>query len=292
MYRNISEAFSELINRQNLTSQQKETATSRIATINNFLQKEFYLSEAPFVTGSYARGTLCAGERDIDIMCPFEPYGQANYWSRYKENSKTFLYWVRDNLNERYATTKVSSKQVAVTLDFNFIKVDLVPCFPRDRGGYLLPDGLSGWNETNPKYHTQLILKRDSELSQKLKPLIKLAKTWNNANGHHLQSFHLEMMIEKMWRNATYIPTWANGFKQTLATLPRWLNTNFMDPWDSSNQIDLYITRATQQQLIRMLEEDSDRAENAMYYESVNNVDEAFRQWGIIFRDVFPSRFF
>lgn len=291
MYRSISDGFKELIDRQKLNALQKEIATSRISTISNFMQDEFSLREYPFITGSYARETMCSGERDIDIVCVFEPYNSTSYWERYKFNSKTFLYWVRDALNDRYATTKVSSKQVAVTLDFNTIKVDLVPCFPRSGGGYLLPNGLNGWNDTNPKYHTQLISNRNFELFQRLKPLIKLSKTWNHANGHHLQSFHLEMMVEKMWQEASYIPIWSDAIKQTIAALPSWLDTNFMDPWDSTNQIDSYLTQSTKELLIRMLIEDADRAKNAIYYESINNIDEAFNQWDNVFRNLFPSRF-
>lgn len=290
MYRTVIQAFEELTNRQSLSYEQQQVATTRIRTIREFMAREFQLRETPFLAGSYARSTICSQERDIDIMAPFEPYGRNSYWERYKSDSRLFLYWVRDALNSRYATTNVSSKQVAVTLDFTSIKVDLVPCFPRQGGGYLIPNGTGGWIGTNPKYHTQVINNRNTILLNKLKPTIKLTKAWNNANGRHLRSFHIEMMVESMWREASSIPIWPNAIQQIITTLPSWINSPFPDPWDSSRNIDDYLTFSQRQQVLRMLTQDTAAAEEAERYRLNSEDEKAFERWDVIFRHTFPSR--
>ncbi len=192
MTKNVVAAFDTLLDRQRLTDNQESVAESRVSGLQSFFIRNFVMAQAPVTMGSYARGTLCAGERDIDMLAPFS---RPDYWNRFERDSRAFLYWVRNDLNERYATTKVSSRQVAVKLDFTTILTDVVPCFPRPGGGYLMPNGQGGWMATNPPYHTQLIADAHREQAYRLKPLIRLVKWWNIANGHHLSSFHVGVPI-------------------------------------------------------------------------------------------------
>ncbi len=127
----VLSAFETLLDRQRLTDDQKETAAARVRGLTSFFNNNFEMNASPFTVGSYDRGTICAGERDIDLMAPFAPHGSSGYWNRYQSNSRTFLYWVRDYLNNHYAATKVSSRQVSVKLDFTKIVTDVTPCFPR-----------------------------------------------------------------------------------------------------------------------------------------------------------------
>jgi hypothetical protein len=94
------------------------------------------MAETPFTVGSSARGTICRPERDID---PPAPFSVSEYWKRFESNSQDFLYWARAGLNEHYPRTEVSSKQVAVVIDFSDTVTDLVPAFGRTGGGYLIP---------------------------------------------------------------------------------------------------------------------------------------------------------
>jgi hypothetical protein len=291
MIRSVDSAFSELLKRESLTQIQSSTAATRVFGLRNFFNSQFSMVEDPFSVGSFARLTICAGERDIDMMAPFDAYGVSPLWERFGNNSRDFLYWVRNTLNERYATTQVSSKQVAVSLDFTTIKVDVVPCFQREGGGYLMPNGSGGWQATDPKFHTELINRADSLQLWNLKPVIKLAKIWNNANGRHLRSFHVELMVESMWRDVA-IQALPYAMKETLRVLPYKVRSNFADPWNTSAYVDQYLSRDDRALVIRMLNEDAENAKQAEEFIAAGNPDKAFERWDIVFRHKFPARYY
>ncbi len=173
MARTVEAAFDELLARESLTANQILEAQIRINHLTNFLGSNFSLAGALFLTGSYARGTLCASERDIDILVPFSV---ADYWQRYQVNSRAFLYWVRGYLNDHYKRSDVSSRQVAVRLDFHTFATEVTPGFHRQGGGYLIPDGKGGWLKTNPPYHARLMAQADVAQANRLKPLVRLMK--------------------------------------------------------------------------------------------------------------------
>jgi tRNA nucleotidyltransferase (CCA-adding enzyme) len=96
------------------------------------------MAESAITVGSYARGSIIRIESDIDILAPLD---YPTYKETYDNDSQAFLYMVRDSLNKKFGSTSVSSKKVAVKLDFSSITVDVVPCFRRDGGGFFMPDG-------------------------------------------------------------------------------------------------------------------------------------------------------
>ncbi|MGI8445841.1 MAG: SMODS domain-containing nucleotidyltransferase [Streptosporangiaceae bacterium] len=100
---------------------------------------------------------------------------------------------------EGYAQTKVTPRGVAVLLDFTIIRADIVPAFQAEGRRFFIPDGKKGWTATNPPYHACMIKERDDALNGHLKPLIRLMKFWNIQNGGHLRSFHVELMVWRMW---------------------------------------------------------------------------------------------
>jgi hypothetical protein len=43
------------------------------------------------------------------------------------------------------------------------MQVDLVPAFPRKGGGYLMPDGIGGWQSKDPPYHAEKMKEANSQ---------------------------------------------------------------------------------------------------------------------------------
>ncbi len=285
MAQSVEQAFEVLLERQLLTPGQAETAKTRVAGLANFFVDTFSMAEQPFPMGSYARDTICRSERDIDLMAPFSV---PEYWERYKRDSRAFLYWVRDWLNDRYFATKVSSKQVAVTLDFTVIVADVAPCFRRTGGGYLMPNGRGGWMATNPLFHTRLIGEADTARGRRLRPLIRLIKFWNIANGHHLRSFHVELMVKRMWDDRS-IPEWPTAVAKTLGVMGGWVRSQMDDPWPDRTRVDAYLSANLRSQVIRMLGDDAKAAATAEEYRQAGKVEAAFERWGVIYRHQFPA---
>lgn len=284
MPRTVDAGFDEMLRRQTLTPNQQSVAQTRVAALKTFFSKQFSMAEEAFATGSYARGTICADQRDIDIMAPVA----YEYWERYQDRSQDFLYMVRDKLNTGYQTTGVSSKQIAVTLDFRIIAADVVPCFKRKGGGYLMPNGKGGWLSTNPREHIVLVGNADSAHKGRLKPLIRLMKAWNLANGNHLRSFHVEMLIMKMW-NDLEVGSWSHSVKAMLAVMGTWVKAPAYDPWKDDLQIDSYLSSDDRALVVRMLNEDATRSAEAEELRKQNRISDAFERWNVVYRQKFPA---
>jgi hypothetical protein len=184
---------------------------------------------------------------------------------------------------------RVSTKQVAIKIDYSDITADVVPCFQRQGGGYFMPDGRGGWRATNPPFHSTLMKDADDNNNQRLKPLARLMKAWNIANGGHLASIHVELMVERMWRGVQIGSTTSQVVTSTLKTMPNWLDTYFADPWPDGRPIDEQLSAADRATAGRMLRKDAGQAAEAEGDRVAGRTQKAFERWGVVFRGQFPS---
>jgi hypothetical protein len=197
---------------------------------------------------------------------------------------------VRDALNEEFGSTTVSSKKVAVKLDFSTFAVDVVPCFNRSGGGYFMPNGNGGWMATNPPFHTEFMRLANISHDYKLKVLVKLMKFWNIANGHHLSSLHVELMTEKIWRNSDFEENlYSYLVAETLRCMESWTRSSFADPWESGNAIDVQLSSDERDMAVRMLNEDAENARKAEEFRKNGQIEKAFERWGVIYHHQFPA---
>lgn len=285
MSRTIVDAFEEILADQQLTPNQKIAIGSHVDGVSTFLRSKYSMAELPFAMGSAARGTICRSERDIDVMAPFSV---VSYWKRFENDSRDFLYWLRNALNEHYGRTEVSSKQIAVVVDFKDTVADVVPAFPRKGGGFLIPNGRGGWRSTEPRVHANVVQSADAAQTGRLIPLVKLMKTWNFANGGLLRSFHVELMVERIWRNHT-IGAWSWAVRETIRVMPGWLRNPFIDPWEPGGQIDQYLADGDRTKVLDMLAEDTTSAVLAEDLRNAGRHEEAFDRWKRVYRGAFPS---
>jgi SMODS domain-containing protein len=279
-------SFNTLLRDLNLSDRQVALAEGRIAHLqSHFSAPAFQVRMPPRAIGSYGCGTLVAWERDIDVIVAL---ADAPYWERYKNDSRTFLYWIRDGLNTAYPGTKVSSKEVAVRMFLaENLQVDLVPAFGRDTqgAGFYIPNGSRGWLETNPLFHQELVAKSDARLGGRLKPLIRVMKAWNLANGHHLKSFHVQMMVERMWKEASSMPASVPvAMASSLKAAASWLANPFPDPWFPTQKIDSYLSAADRAKVIGYFETDAADGAKANAAEAAGRHAEANNLWDSIFR--------
>lgn len=282
----VTASFSALLGDLDLSDRQKALAEGRIEHLKSYFAAPAFEVRTPArAIGSYGRGTLVAWERDIDVIVALT---DDPYWERYKGDSRSFLYWIRDGLNNAYPGTKVSSKEVAVRMFLSEnLQVDLVPAFGRDAqgNGFFIPNGSRGWLATNPLYHDHLVATSDARLGGRLKPLIRVIKAWNLANGHHLKSFHVEMMVERMWHDVSSIPaSMPVAMASSLKAAASWLLNPFPDPWMSSQNIDLYLSATDRAKVVGFFETDAADGARANAAEAAGRQAEAVDLWDAIFR--------
>lgn len=282
-------AFDELLGNLRLTATEQTIASQRVSHVQSFFLRNYVVAKAPWTIGSYGRETIIRPRRDVDMMVALDV---ATYWDRYQGDSARFLYWLRDALNAEYSNTQVSTKQVAVRMLLGSdLQVDLVPTFARTGGGFLMPDGHSGWQATNPPYHDDLMASANVRTNSQLKPLVRLMKAWNHVNGKHLRSFHLEMVVAKVWENANgSLGTTAHAVTETLRCGGSWIRNPMMDPWAGSGaRLDDYLAADLRASVARTLDEDAGRAAAALAYEESGRIADAFERWGVVFNRTFPA---
>lgn len=285
----VPNAFAELQSRIALTPKQREVAAGRLANLQIFFPANYAVATAPWAIGSYGRGTIVRPERDIDIMVALSV---SEYWDRYKGDSRVFLRWLRDGLNRKYANTRVGVRGIAVHLALGEgVEVDLVAGLHRTGGGFVIPNGAGGWMATNPPFHDQLMTNANVRTNSALKPLVRMMKAWNIlGNAGRLRSFHLEMMVERVWQKATTIPSMPAAVTATLKTGAGWVRAVHPDPWKPSGQnLDSYVTTATRTAVAKAMDEDAVRAQDALDYVAAGQTEKAFGRWAIVFGHQFPA---
>ena len=289
MARSVIAGFDELLTRVALTADQRSVGSSRQTSLRNFLKDRFTLYAAepdpnPWLIGSYARNTILRQERDIDIMVSLSP---TKYWETYANNSSGLVGLVRNALNKEYSKSEVSSSGAAVVMEMSIFNVDVVPVFPRNGGGYLVADGQGKWKSSNPNFHFNLMLDHNKQ-DDRLKPLVKVAKFWNLCNDSLLESFHLEAMIEYMWRGIS-IGSYPHGLKETLRVLAAYLPSGFIDPWEPGGRIDLYLSAEKRKKVVGFASTDAASAARAEELRTHGNDQAATDEWQKVFRKEFPA---
>jgi hypothetical protein len=285
----IPAAFTELQGRLALTPNQRSIAAGRITNLQSFFAANYVVAKAPWAIGSYGRETIVRPERDIDIMVALD---YPTYKDRYDNDPKGMLRWLRDGLDRQYANTHVGVRQIAVHLALgDGLEVDLVPGFHRSGGGFFISDGAGGWQATNPPHHDQLMTDSNVRLNSQLKPLVRVMKAWNiMGNGHRLSSFHLEMIVQKMWEDATSLPTLPIAVAKTLKAGGSWVRTAFPDPWTGSGKnLDSYLSAEKRAAAAKTMDEDAERASAALDYASAVQTAKAFDRWDVVFGRQFPA---
>lgn len=284
MPKTVLAAFDELLARLALTPDQEKTASTRHTNLRDFLEARFTLLERPWLTGSYSRQTIVRQDRDIDVMACFS---HEKYWEIYRKKSSGLVYLLREALNNEYGSSDVSSSGAAVVMKMSVFDVDVVPVFQRDGGGYLVADGSNGWKSTNPRAHAKLMAERNAQDSR-LKPTVKLMKYWNLCNDELLESFHLEMMIEQMWRSLT-ISSYPHGVKGTLGALGSWIDGTTNDPWAPGGRIDTYLSSNVRSNASQNARSDAKSSADAEDLRKAGKEAAAFERWQDVFRKQFPA---
>ncbi len=168
--------------------------------------------------------------------------------------------------------------------------VDVVPAFNRQGGGYLIPNSTNQtWISTDPKKHVEIIAAQNQIHHGKLVPLVKMIKGWNRNNGKFFQSFHLEVLVLKIFNNVN-ISDYSSGVRfffdkaRALVTQPNY------DPAGYGGNVGEYINTSNKiNEASSKLQLAYERALNAESSAIRYNNYEAIEHWRKIFGGYFPA---
>jgi predicted nucleotidyltransferase len=284
MPRTVQGAFEELVGGLQITSDQREIARTRIRHLGEVLKAAITMEGQLKVVGSYARGTQIRQARDIDVLMPL---AYAN-WATHENDSAAVLRRVRDAIVTPYSQSTISTAGVAVVMHMTEFDIDVVPVFHRTGGGYLMPNGQGRWKSTNPDHHVALT-EAHARGNAAFRPLVQLMKYWNLRNGHLLRPFHLEMLVERIWRIGRSNGNYSRAMTYTFTALPSLIQSAFSDPWEPGGRVDTYLGAPVRIELIHRLNQDGARAVVAEQFLTGLDARNAIAQWKSIFMEGFPE---
>ena len=289
---NISESFAALIGRIQPLQSELDAARQHRDTIKTRLETDFDLSSCRPI-GSSARETSIRGFSDTDLLAAF----RKNNFTRGGSliNSDTALDNVRKALVERYPNSDVRRDGMAIAVSFSDGRqVDVVPgvfdeMYDKEWPVYLIPDGAGGWMRTSPALYDAYIRETNREAGGKLIQVAQLMKFWRECREPRipLSSFHIEMILasEEVCKG---VKSYAECMLDILRNLARRECRAMQDPYDIAGNIPAIKTLSQRERAQNSIANSRDHAQSARGAELGSDLEEARRQWDIVFNGSFP----
>ena len=283
-----SQAMAQFLADISVTDHQTSIIEGRTNTVAKNLTEIFPASsDLPFsravLMGSAAKKTIVRPMDDIDVLAVFS--NSHNAWSKYRYDSKAFIYRVR-RAYDGIETAQVGARGQAVRVFFKGSgHVDVAPVFSHGNDVYGLPRGDGGWIDTAPTVANAWFAQRNAELGYNLAPLVRLLKKWNNAHSKRLRSFHLETIAGHTFK--TIGSNWQSALGSFFSWAPGHLDVT--DPGGQSGTLSSYLTQTERRGVIETLESAAGRARKAREAEAKGDHTESKRLWAIVLGPNFPS---
>lgn len=288
----VSASFSNLLDRIQPTQVEIQRAVEHSKQIKTRLEQSHNLRKL-FYAGSFPRQTYIHNSSDIDLIAVFSR-DDLRCGDRYVSSS-TALENLRQDLEARYPSSSVYRDVHAIVVAFSDgVKVDVVPTrfhgmTPKNWPIYKMPDGGGDWMLTSPELHAQYIKEADGKCVGKLRRTAQLMKFWRECRSPKvpLSSFHIEVLLA-FSRICEGAKSYAECVTELLQGLAQRECQAFRDPLQITGNIGA--TRSFQQRetTLRSIVYSRDHAKDAVYAERHGNVQEAKRQWDIVFNGEFP----
>ena len=188
----IDDAFDKLKTNLEITKTESELAQTRHQLVRDHVRNSWTLVD-DFLTGSYDRHTKTKKLRDVDIFVVVDPGGPQGALADGSGTATVLA--LRNVLAQRWSDLDVDDNVVTINYgDEDVASYEVAPVFPRDGGGYLMPNGI-GWMDTDPHKHAELVTAKNKACDTKFVPFVKMIKGINREAGDPIDpAFLLEVM--------------------------------------------------------------------------------------------------
>ncbi len=281
----ITGSFAKLRQNLEITDLQASTVSTRQTNVRKAVEKDFTVLRS-FLTGSYKRSTMIAPLRqaDVDIFVVLDP-------SYFKSDGHTSLPdKVRATLLKTYPDTpRISRNGHAVTISFTDFKVDVVPAFNRNGGGFLIPDSSNKrWISTDPTIHETYMSKSNADHGGTVVPVAKMIKAWNREVSGSFVPFYLELVAVEIFSGVT-LSSDSSAVRYFFDKGRERIKTKVKDPAGLGEQIDPLLATKTVSDAVNRFQVAYDRAIKAEQFAKNGNTSAAIVEWRKVFGDYFPA---
>jgi hypothetical protein len=290
---NIAACFGKLVNRVQPLDNEKAMAQQHLYTVKTRLTATFNIRKFP-PSGSFVRGSFIRGGSDADLMALISR--KDFKWGDDLVTSKTALERIRVELMKRYPNTPVRTDVHAVVVPFSQgASVDVVPAvfegmLPNNWPRYVIPDGNGGWMPSCPELHNKYIREADARSGSKLHRVAQLVKYWRECRSPRvpLSSFHIEMLLASEGL-CTGVKSYAACVTETLQLIAERECRALQDPLGIAGHIRAVKTEAQRESSLASVRYSREHAKDGCLSDYAGNVNEAWRQWDIVFNHTFPK---
>jgi len=290
---NIAACFGKLVNRVQPLDNEKAMAQQHLYTVKTRLTATFNIRKFP-PSGSFVRGSFIRGGSDADLMALISR--KDFKWGDDLVTSRTALERIRVELMKRYPNTPVRTDVHAVVVPFSQgASVDVVPAvfegmLPNNWPRYVIPDGTGGWMPSCPELHNKYIRDADVRSGSKLHRVAQLVKYWRECRSPRvpLSSFHIEMLLASEGL-CTGVKSYAACVTETLQLIAERECRALQDPLGIAGHIRAVKTEAQRERSLASVRYSREHAKDGCLSDYAGNVNEAWRQWDIVFNYTFPK---
>ena len=214
--------------------------------IEDTLKTDFDIDDVHII-GSYARGTMIANEdgNDIDVIFVMNEKNQ-KHWLEQENGPNNCLREIKQTLEKdpRFKDSDIKIDRNVVVVSSNNNKIDVIPAFKHEAGGYKIPDTHEQkWIHTDPRRYKRVMESVDKQHNGRVSEVVKVVKGWNEANGKPLKSYHIEIMVYNHYKNQPKNNTSLNeDVRSVFRELPWRIRGQTNDPIISNNRVDTYLS--------------------------------------------------
>lgn len=290
---NINMSFAKLIHKIQPSSSEITRANLHRYSIRQRLLRSFKLIKV-FPIGSHSRKSAIRYFSDVDLVAVFSR--KEAKWGDTYINSSRFLDNIRDDLLERFWQTDISRDKQAAVVYFadGEHSVDVVPAIfwgmnDRKYPVFMIPDGSGDWMPASPEYHNKYIQAADERSGGKLRRTAQLIKFWRECRSPRipLSSFHLEILLASN-RKCEGIKSYPQCLYETFELLVDRGCRAMRDPIGISGNIGAIKSDAQLETALEAVTYSLEHAKKAQHAKAIGKMDEAWRQWNIVFNGELP----
>lgn len=168
-----------------------------LESIKKALEKEIEGTVDLLFAGSVSRHTYVDGLSDIDSLVILD---NCNLATESPEKAKNYI---AQRLSERFPNTLVKEGDLAVTITFSKMQIQVVPAVRCDNDLTISNSTGKKWSKVNPKKFANLLTQVNESNNGKVVPVIKIVKGIISKlpENQRLKSYHVESLAIKIFRN-------------------------------------------------------------------------------------------
>ena len=261
---------------------------SRVSARQAELEKimiEGFDALATTMPGAFARNTLIQPLEDnvIDLFVQLPPeLGQ-------RSTPLGLMSRLEDLLMQHYPEAAITEDGQAVLVRYPDISFRVVPCFYQDQKGYVIADIKKGkWRKTNPNIFYYALDDANFRHKGLLLPVIRIIKHWNRRNGNWFNDYYLELMVTEALSD-TKAMNYVHAIKHIFRKAIRLVVFSINDPADFGSQMEGLKDVFKMVEAMLSFQAFHGHIVRAEHLEKQGDLISAYREWGKIFADDFPS---